>query len=212
MTPTAPANCLVQFAKAPIRGQVKTRLQSKLGIDGCLNLHCALVEHVLLQFANEKQICQQLWCTEPHPFFPQLTGGLPVSLHIQQGDDLGERMASAFQENLRHYAKVVLIGSDCPDLSVAVLHRALGQLDEVPAVFGPADDGGYVLVGLTRLEPALFSGIPWGSSEVMSVTRSRLTELGWDWRELEMLPDIDRPGDLHRLSGHKKLDFFTKNY
>ena len=212
MTSTDPASCLVQFAKAPILGQVKTRLQSSLGEQGCLDLHCALVEHVLSQFVHETGICQQLWCSEPHPYFQQLVEGLPVSLHLQQGNELGMRMASAFQTCLHHYDKVVLIGSDCPALSVQTLNATLQLLDEVPAAFVPAEDGGYVLVGLTRFDPTLFQGIPWGSSEVMNATRSRLSEIGWDWRELEMLSDIDRPDDLYLLSGHKKLDFFAKNY
>ncbi len=212
MTSTPPSNCLVQFAKAPFLGQVKTRLQSSLGEQGCLELHCALVEHVLSQFVHETRLCQQLWCSESHPYFQQLVEGLPVSLHLQRGDDLGMRMASAFETCLHHYDKVVLIGSDCPALSVQTLNTTLQLLDEVPAVFGPALDGGYVLVGLTQLDPTLFRGIPWGSSEVMNATRSRLKAVGWDWRELEMLSDIDRPDDLHRLSGHKKLDFFAKNY
>ncbi|WP_461482127.1 TIGR04282 family arsenosugar biosynthesis glycosyltransferase, partial [Porticoccus sp.] len=129
---------------------------------------------------------------------------------VSRGGGLGERMAFAFADRLQHHAKVVLIGSDCPAIDADYVRAALLALDEVPAVLGPAADGGYVLIGLTAAAPALFADVPWGTGAVLSVTRQRLVALRWSWRELDILPDIDRPGDLRHLAGFPKLHLFCK--
>ncbi len=205
-----PDSCLVQFAKAPRPGTVKTRLRSALGDEGCLALHCALVRQVFDTQKRGHIAHQELWWSEPHTFFEELLGDTTVVARNQHGADLGERMAFAFADRLQHYAKVVLIGSDCPAIDPDYIRSAFLALDEVPAVLGPAEDGGYVLIGLTVAAPVLFSGIPWGSEQVLTRTRERLGGMGWQWRELDILPDIDRPEDLQHLMGHPKLHFFYK--
>jgi len=95
---------------------------------------------------------------------------------------------------------VLLIGSDCPALSARHLRRAERILrDGADAVFAPCEDGGYALVGLRRLDRRIFDDIAWGRETVMAETRKRLSALGWEWRELDMLWDVDRPGDYQRL-------------
>ena len=93
---------------------------------------------------------------------------------------------------------VALIGCDCPELDAAYLARAFSALQsvEVDAVLGPAADGGYVLLALRRAEPALFAAMPWGGDQVAALTRERMAALGWRWRELPVLRDVDRPPDL----------------
>ncbi|TNE76052.1 MAG: glycosyltransferase [Gammaproteobacteria bacterium] len=206
-----PDSCLVQFAKAPRPGRVKTRLQSVLGVQGCIALHRALVEHVFATLQSGKIAHQELWCSENDPYFSALADPVAVPVRYQQGSDLGERMSSAFADRLAHYRKVVLIGSDCPGLNAEYLKEAMRALDEEPVVLGPAEDGGYVLIGLAEPLPALFRDVPWGSAQVLEVTRARLREVGKGWRELKILPDIDRPGDLRHLVGIEKLHFFSKN-
>lgn len=205
-----PDSCLVQFAKAPLAGAVKTRLRSALGDEGCLALHCALVEHVFDAQQRGRVAYQELWWSEPHVFFDELLNDKMVVARCQQGADLGERMAFTFADRLKDYAKVVLIGSDCPAIDPDYIRAAFLALDEVPVVLGPAEDGGYVLIGLTAFAPSLFSGIPWGSKEVLIHTRQRLTDLHWQWHELDILPDIDRPEDLRHLEGLQKLHLFCK--
>jgi hypothetical protein len=120
-----------------------------------------------------------------------------VSLHLQQGDDLGERMARALSRAM----PAIVMGSDCPSLTPADLREAAAALDwGVDAVLGPARDGGYVLLGLRRIDASLFEGITWGTDTVLQETRSRLRSLGWRWHELPTRFDIDRPEDLRLLS------------
>ena len=205
-----PDSCLVQFAKAPRYGTVKTRLRPALGDEGCLALHCALVNHVFDTQRRGGVAQQELWWSEPHAFFDELLIDSTVVARCQQGADLGERMAFTFADRLSHYEKVVLIGSDCPAIDSDYIRTAFMALDEVPVVLGPAEDGGYVLIGLTAPSPTLFSGIPWGSERVLMQTRQRLVALCWQWRELDILPDIDRPEDLRHLVDHSKLHLFSK--
>ena len=200
-----PDSCLLQFAKAPLQGRVKTRLQSALGEAGSLQLHRALVDYQFRIHQASAVSNLELWCSAEHDFFHQLVEGTGVQLVEQQGRDLGERMANAFADRLKQYNRAIIIGSDCPAIDGKYITQALEALDDVPAVFGPATDGGYVLIGLSCLNPTLFSDIPWGTGEVMAVTRSRLNSLGWVWKELSALPDIDRPEDLVELSNFDEL-------
>ena len=101
---------------------------------------------------------------------------------------------------LRTANAVVLIGTDCPVLRVADLRAAArALLGGADAVLSPAQDGGYALIGLRQVSSRLFSGIEWGGSAVMQETRKRLRSLGWRWRELRTVWDVDRPEDYERL-------------
>lgn len=143
-----------------------------------------------------------------HPFMLACSRRFGVSRYAQQGADLGARMRAALEVVLRTHRRVLLIGTDCPALTPGVLGNAAALLDggQPPAVFVPAQDGGYVLVGVHAqssgdravLLDALFIGIAWGTDRVMSRTRERLAERGVDWAELPALWDLDRPEDLAR--------------
>jgi hypothetical protein len=94
----------------------------------------------------------------------------------------------------------VLVGTDCPALTADYLAQAFALLDGgADAVVGPAEDGGYILIGLRRTDKRLFDGVAWGTASVLDETRARLAALGWSWQELETLWDVDRPEDLERL-------------
>ena len=114
--------------------------------------------------------------------------------------DLGTRMALALESALAAGSPALLIGCDCPVLTPAYLREAAAALAEGnDAVFGPAEDGGYALIGAARSPSAqLFEDIAWGTSTVMQATRARLARGNWRWRELELLWDLDRPEDLLR--------------
>lgn len=190
------------FAKAPVAGQAKTRLIPALGATGAARLHRQLVRQAVRIACAAGLGPVSLWCAPGigHRFFRALatTAGLP--LQAQQGDDLGARMAHAFA-TLTPHGPVLLIGSDCPMLTPALLHdcaAALRHGDD--AVFLPAEDGGYALVGLRQPQPALFGAIPWGSDTVMAHTRARLNGHGLRWSEPATVWDVDRPDDLPRLS------------
>ncbi|MGB7542815.1 MAG: TIGR04282 family arsenosugar biosynthesis glycosyltransferase, partial [Burkholderiales bacterium] len=114
--------------------------------------------------------------------------------------DLGERMQRALAAALARSERAILVGSDIPALSAQYLRdadRSLAGGDDV--VLGPAEDGGYVLIGLRRCDPELFREIPWGGPTVLAETRWRIARLGLRSRELPALWDVDRPEDLERL-------------
>ncbi|VAW88589.1 Glycosyltransferase [hydrothermal vent metagenome] len=191
---------LIVFAKAPEAGKAKTRLIPALGEDGAAALHARLVTHTLTTVTNAALCPVQLWCTPntTHPFFDSCKHNFPVSLHQQQGADLGERMAHAMNHNLQQGFNSIIIGTDCPALSAADFDQAFSHLQNGnDIVLAPASDGGYVLMGLSRFSPTFFSAINWGSSEVLAATRERITALQWPTIELTTFQDIDRPEDLN---------------
>jgi glycosyltransferase A (GT-A) superfamily protein (DUF2064 family) len=173
------------FARAPVPGRVKTRLVPRLGAWGAARLHARLTAHALRTAAA--------------------AGCGPVELHDtpkQRGADLGERMHRALSRTLRRHRGAIIIGSDCPALRPADLARAARLLaGGYEAVLAPAEDGGYVLIGARRVSPRLFSGIAWGGPGVYEATIQKLDSLGYRWRALRRLWDIDRPEDLERLRG-----------
>lgn len=119
---------------------------------------------------------------------------------IQRGADLGERMLRAIAEGLRTHRTVILIGSDCPALTACDLRRAERLLNGgCDVVLAPAEDGGYALIAARRVSRRLFADVPWGGATVYEETLRRLEALGWRWRALRTLWDVDRPEDLERL-------------
>jgi rSAM/selenodomain-associated transferase 1 len=211
MTSSAPpadrATRVAVFARAPIPGAAKTRLIPRLGEEGAARLHADLVRHALTTALAAGLDRVELWCAPDcaHPFFAACAAELGVTLREQRGEDLGERMACAFAAALRENATLVLIGSDCPALTPRVLQEAARALQEHEAVIAPAEDGGYVLVGLSAPQPALFEDVAWGSAAVMAQARERLSRAGTRWKELETFWDIDRPEDFARLERERLL-------
>ncbi|MBM3356652.1 MAG: glycosyltransferase [Betaproteobacteria bacterium] len=197
------------FAKAPRPGEVKTRLIPLLGADGAAALHARLVAHALATARAAALGRLELHCAPDatDPFFGFCRRHYGAVLAPQAEGGLGARMAAAFAAALAVYPRALLIGTDCPALGARHLREAedalLGGCD---AVLGPAEDGGYVLIGLTRTDARLYDGIAWGGDGVLAETRTRLRALGWRWHELETLWDVDRPDDYERLLKSGILD------
>ena len=194
--------CVMVFAKAPTPGEAKTRLIPVLGRAGAAALHRRLVMHCLRAARESRLGPVELWCAPDadDPFFRDCERRRGVSLHPQGGGDLGARMQRAFESALARAHRAILVGSDIPALSARYLRdadRALVRGDEI--VIGPAEDGGYALVGLSRCDPDLFRDIPWGGPQVLAETRRRVAALSWRSSELPVLWDVDRPEDLERL-------------
>ncbi|MBY0269023.1 MAG: TIGR04282 family arsenosugar biosynthesis glycosyltransferase [Burkholderiales bacterium] len=197
------------FAKAPVPGAAKTRLIPLLGAAGAAMLHRRLITRALATARAAAADELTLWCAPDagHPFLRSTAQQYGADLQVQHGADLGARMAHAFATTLQRAKRAICIGADCPALTAHHLQQAAAALrDGDDAVFVPAEDGGYALVGLSRAAPALFAGIPWGTSTVMAETRARLRDSGLRWHELETLWDIDRPQDYHRLQQSGLLD------
>lgn len=193
---------VIVFARAPVPGKVKTRLLSSMGALKVTTLHEKLVWTALNTAVKSKVGPVKLWCTPSvnHPFFVKCSNKFQVERLQQTEGDLGRRMANAFMETLTKAPMALLIGTDCPSLTCEDLREAKKILEQgVPAVLSPAEDGGYVLIGLSRYDSVLFEGISWGKESVLEETRERLRQLGWGWQELPTRWDVDRPEDVDRL-------------
>ena len=190
--------CIVLFARAPRPGKVKTRLIPVLGAEGACRLHENLLSRAL-QLLRACECCKtQLWLDEAG-----YSAGFDIydgPLFLQQGKDLGERMSAAFKTVLQSHTSMLLIGSDCPGLTLQYLQAALIHLESgSDLVLGPASDGGYVLIGLKRHYPALFENVDWGTENVLAQTLAIAARLQLQVAQLQTMTDIDRPEDLHVL-------------
>lgn len=193
----SPVRVLV-FTKAPVAGEVKTRLIPALGADGAARLAARMLERTLLE-ARRAAVGAVELCMSPAPGTPAWSGvTLPPDVETsEQGTgDLGERMARAARRALARNEAVLLIGTDCPELTAERLRRAAVELAHHDAVMYPAQDGGYPLLGLRRFDASLFDDIPWSTATVGALTRERLAALGWRTWVGEPLRDIDTPEDL----------------
>ncbi|KAF0191042.1 MAG: hypothetical protein FD165_2117 [Gammaproteobacteria bacterium] len=193
---------IIVFTKAPVAGEVKTRLVPPLTHAQAAELHARLVHRTLAMATGAALAPVELHCTPSrhHAFFENCRRQYAVTLHDQQGADLGKRMHNAFSDTLKSSACALLIGTDCPTLHAADLEAAIdGLRSGADAVLNPARDGGYALIGLRRPATELFTGIAWSTWTVMHETRTRLQQLGWRWTELDTKWDLDRPADLARL-------------
>ncbi|HET9043439.1 MAG TPA: TIGR04282 family arsenosugar biosynthesis glycosyltransferase [Burkholderiales bacterium] len=189
---------VIVFAKAPVPGAVKTRLIPALGAAGAARFHEWLVERALETACAARLGPVELCCApdRAHPFFAACAARFDVSLTDQGTGDLGERMHRALAAGL----PALLIGADCPAMTPEYLRDGAGALTAgYDVVLGPAEDGGYVLVGASRIRPDAFARIRWGGQDVMAEQRERLRSIGWRWQELALLWDVDRPDDLERV-------------
>lgn len=189
---------LVQFAREPVPGRVKTRMMPHLGPQAACELHCELVDWTCRQLLAAGLGPVEL-CVAGNPraeLFARLRDLGVARVTRQKGSDLGERMLRALQCGLARHEGVVLVGSDCPALSPGYLAAAVAALETAPVVLGPAQDGGYVLIGARRVVPAIFEGVEWGGAGVYRRTVANLEGAGLDFRALPPLADVDRPEDL----------------
>jgi rSAM/selenodomain-associated transferase 1 len=195
------AKAVLVFTKKPEAGKVKTRLIPALGAEGAFRLYTRLLSRQIQWLASESDYAVQLWVTPTteDPLIQSLADDYGLDIYAQQGRDLGERMYNAARAALQQYHAIVLLGVDCPALTAAHLEQTFHWLEAEDAVLGPAEDGGYVLLGLKAAATPLFTQHNWGAGDVAETTREAFRRLGWRWRELPRLWDLDRPQDLARL-------------
>lgn len=196
---------LLVFSKAPVAGTVKTRLIPALGAEGAAQLHQELLTICLDKMAVVRDVEVALWCAPDidHPYFR----AQPLPCYRQQGDDLGEKMAYALEQALTGYEQAILLGTDSPALSLVTLMSGLDDLKSgYDAVIVPAEDGGYVAIGMRHVDRVVFEGVNWGSDQVYMQTIERFEQLAWRWKALDMCWDIDRLGDLERYKNWKIND------
>jgi len=199
----APHATLQIFAKTPLPGLVKTRLAATIGNDAAVAVYRDLVLRTLGVAASARRAGivrdVELWVAPDAPPGPLANWSeqLGIAMRSQRGANLGERMRNALQSSLAAGSPALLIGTDVPGFDVAYLARAAAALLANDAVIGPAEDGGYVLVGLAR-DIDLFDGVRWSTPEVMTQTRAKLAAAGIGWTELPTLWDIDTHEDFAR--------------
>ncbi|MDH5183326.1 MAG: TIGR04282 family arsenosugar biosynthesis glycosyltransferase [Gammaproteobacteria bacterium] len=191
---------ILVFAKAPVAGKVKTRLVPPLKPEQAATLHQKLLSRTL-KMATKKSIAPViLYCSpdENHPFFQQCKQTYSIQTAQQVGKDLGARMHHALDAALKHNRYAILIGTDCPSMNTEYLEEAIQRLRSgSDVVIGPANDGGYVLIGMKKIHAELFSDIAWGENTVFGSSMERIMQAGLQLSLLESLQDIDRPEDLH---------------
>lgn len=192
------AAAILIFARAPVPGECKTRLIPVLGADGAAALHARLVEHALQVALSSGAGPVSLWCAGDvsHEFFRRCARDFGIALHAQCAGDLGARMLDAFQ---RTAGPALLAGSDAPCITAQDWGDCASALDTHDAVFLPAEDGGYGLVGLREARAEIFSSMTWSHARVMDDTRARMRDAAMTWREVRAIWDIDEPEDLARL-------------
>lgn len=190
---------LIIFAKAPVAGYCKTRLIPELGEQGAAQLQAELIDNCLTRLCHEQLCPTELWCSPDnrHPFFRSITKNFPLSLHQQQGADLGEKMYHAMSYSEARYT--IIVGTDCPEITSGYIESSIKRLAKgQDAVIGPAEDGGYVLLGLRHIIEGLFQDISWGTEHVFAQTSQNLEALALTWHTLETLWDLDGAQDLAR--------------
>lgn len=193
-------NQLSLFTKYPVAGAAKTRLIPKVGAEGAADIHRALTEHTLQTVSSlKRQIpfdIEIAYTESSHQQMLDWLGG-DFTYNPQVDGDLGDRMLAVFEQGREAgFQNMVLIGTDCPGITVGILSQAFLALSEADLVLGPAVDGGYYCIGLSQPYAQLFDGIPWGSDQVLNETLTIARQLNLRVHLLPELHDIDRPEDL----------------
>ncbi|MCP3689466.1 MAG: glycosyltransferase [Gammaproteobacteria bacterium] len=205
-TPTIVSNTtmpLIQvFARPPVAGKVKTRLIPDLGVDNATAVYRYCLRETL-ELLNSSELDFEIWLSE--------AGTDPLFAHhctqLQQGVDLGARMHHALQQGLVSNPgdSAILIGSDCLDLNLNHFTAAIATLKTRDMVLLPCFDGGFALIGCRKIEPLIFAGVDWGSSQVLEQTLQNAKLLNYKTCILETVRDIDTLEDLNHYPALCKL-------
>lgn len=202
-----PDCAILVFSKAPVVGQVNTRLVPYITAEQAASLHEELT-HDRLRMCTTADLCDvELWCSPDtrHPFFFDCRQRYGVQLQTQNGNDLGERMSAALQTMLGRYKKIIIIGTDAPALDIDTIDAVVSQLEHSDIVLVPAEDGGYVLLGASKHHQDLLVDVPWGTEGVLASTVRNIERLGLSYSLLGECWDVDRPEDLERYRALRQL-------
>lgn len=193
---------LIIFVKNAVAGQVKTRLAATIGPEKALAVYQLLLwrtHAVTRDLPVAKAVYYSDYIVEDD------WSPLDYEKCVQAGVDLGERMHAAFRrEFAAGYTHICLIGSDCYELTTAILQQAFEKLTQNSVVIGPAEDGGYYLLGLKSLQQALFTGKSWSTASVLADTLYSIKAAGQTVALLPQLTDVDEEKD---LSSIREVDF-----
>ncbi len=192
-------NHVLFFARAPRPGQVKTRLAADIGSDAALDIYRALGSRVVDQITSVSSIA--VWY-EPPDAEEEMRAWLgDLRFEAQPEGDLGARLTHAFAAHFAAHPgePAIAVGADAPDVDAAAIETAGNALRSTEVVLGPANDGGYYLIGLARPLPELFEAMPWGTEEVLDATCAACDRMRITPALLPVLRDVDRLSDLKAL-------------
>jgi rSAM/selenodomain-associated transferase 1 len=192
-------NALIIFVKNPELGKVKTRLAKSIGPQRAMEVYIQLLKYT-------RQVTNQLSDVNKYVYYAEAITAVDIwdstmyDKRLQYGENLGERMQGAFADCFEEgNDKVVIIGSDCPDIQLEHLQAAFVFLDTADVVIGPVTDGGYYLLGMKTCYRELFKEISWSTSAVFQQTRQKMETLGLSYHLLEMLSDVDELESYERM-------------
>lgn len=186
---------LIVFVKNSELGKVKTRLAKTMGDEKALQVYNELLQ-ITEKCTKHVQCSKQIWYSSQIEEDDHFDNSL-YDKFVQEGDDLGLRMKKAVAKGFDEgFDKVVIIGSDCADLTTNLISEAFNILDSTDAVIGPSEDGGYYLLGLKKFTPQVFQGVDWSTPSVLSQTESIFDSLELSFTKLTTLNDIDTEEDL----------------
>lgn len=194
---------LILFTRFPEPGQVKTRLIPALGSQKAAKLQRILTAESIRQAsqlaAGRGTAVEVFYCGGDRSGMERMFK-TSFSFRQQVGETLGQRLARAFKEGFdRGMSRIVIIGTDCPQLDAEIMESGLRGLDRSDIVIGPAPDGGFYLIGMRCPDETIFSGIDWGSEFAFSQLVSNVEQRSLSLETMGYLADIDEPGDLAAL-------------
>jgi rSAM/selenodomain-associated transferase 1 len=194
-------NLVIIFAKDPVAGRVKTRLAKETGKRQALKVYESLLKKTFKTFKKTKYDVRVYFT----PGRDNLKKLLPKRFELfpQKGRGLGSRMFNAFKDCFKYYQKIILIGVDCPFVNKGLIQKAFASLSQHSIIFGPSKDGGYYLVGLSKLYPSIFKNISWGSNKVLKQTLKQCKLLSIKPYLLKKLYDIDTVSDYKKWRSKK---------
>lgn len=205
------------FAKFPIIGTVKTRMNPALSWKNCLELHQALIQNTLHQMqplsspSIDISVCMTGMLQQALDYAIDLDFPETVSIDVQTGIDLGDRLENILRIRVENnYSKVIFIGTDCPSLESNNIEEAIAILQHQDVVIGPALDGGYYLLGFSSYVPCILKGIDWGSSKVYQQTMILLEEHLIQWAGLVPKSDLDTFENLKELWQDLKFSSYLR--
>lgn len=197
-------NLLIVFVKYPAPGTVKQRLAQQIGMDAAAKIYRQIAEAVVNNTAPQDAADYRVEiCFDPKDDKQLVRSWLTSSdrFSAQQGTGLGARMLNAFICAFESgFKRVILIGSDCPDISSQIILQGFAHLQQKDIVIGPAYDGGYYLIGLRQPREEIFQDIEWGTEKVFQQTCDKIKAAGLFFTLLPTLRDIDRVEDLKYYS------------
>ena len=186
-------NLIVYFVKQPEAGKVKTRLANTIGAEEAAKVYRELALKNFNRLKSLSEVSNIAVFFDPPESLNFISEWLRnADFYIaQEGQSLGDRLQNAFHFSFKKADRIIAVGSDTLALTKEIVHEAFRILENKDAVLGPADDGGYYLIGLTKLMPDLFENISWSTEHVLRETKDMMNQLNVSYGELSKLSDLD---------------------